>query len=142
MSIILGQASCRIQVGISSVPGVVFPAYRIARSISVVLISGKGRAIAGTAGASRGISPASTCLCRRFLMRTALFSGSVVAGGRSGDWGSFKGGDWKLPVDLCHLLILKTSLAWVVWSSLVRQYWALAHRTALLRSLLVQAPIR
>ena len=128
-----------MQVGTSSSPGAVFPACNRACETVVKVISGSGRLALGTAGESRGISPTSAWFWSRVLTRIALFSGNVVARAWPGDWGSLSGGERKLPIDLCHLLILKISLVWVAWLILVCQYRSLAFLMVLHRSFFIQA---
>src|SRR6201995_14310 len=132
-----------MHVGISSAPGAVLPACRIARSTSVSRISGKERVALGTVGASsNGTAPPSAVFWSKFSTKTDLFSAGETAGGWSGKRGSLRGGLRKFPVDLCHLLILKTSLSCVAESSLFCQNCLLALRTALRKSLFVQSLAR
>lgn len=142
MFLISGQAVRKMHVGISSSPGAVLPACKIARSTSVSQISGKERVALGTVRAAKGTSPTPAVFWSKFSTKTDLLSAGETAGGWSGKWGSFRGGLRKFPIDLCHLLILKTSLSCVAECSLFCQNCLLALRTALRKSLFVQSPTR
>jgi hypothetical protein len=78
------------------------------------------------------MSPTSAVFWSRVLTKTSLFPGIKEPGGASGERGSFRGGLLYEPVDLCHLVIAKTSFIDVTESSLSRQNFRLARRTAFL----------
>src|SRR6202043_2676297 len=98
-----------------------------------VVIAGKLIDRTGTTGASKGISPASAVFDRRFRTRISLLSEVSIARLCVGFCGSLKGGLRYVPVDLCHFVILYTSVRACTLSSLSVQYDLFALRTVFRR---------
>jgi hypothetical protein len=70
----------------------------------------------------KGISPALAVFDSRFQIRISLLSEVFAARLCVGFCGSLKGGLWYVPVDLCHFVILYTSVRACTLSSLSVQY--------------------
>ena len=79
-------------MGISSRPGAVFPALRIALRMSATVTGGKLILRVAVVGESKGISPASAVFVRRFRTRMSRFSSMPAARPRCRFCGSVNGG--------------------------------------------------
>lgn len=75
--------------------------------------------VLATAGANNDMSSVSDWLLKRFLANTSILSLVDRASGLSGRKGSFKGGVWYVPFDLCHLVIGKISLEFAAWPDII-----------------------
>jgi len=89
---ITGQAACKTLVGILSLPGAVFLAFKIAFCTSCSIIGGKKIVRTGTAGESNGMSPALAVLVNKFCSSISLLSLVLAASSAAGHKESAKGG--------------------------------------------------
>ena len=102
---IIGQATLRTAVGISSRPRAVFPAFKIAVWVSAAVIGGKAILQVVAVGESKGISLASAEFVRRLCIRMPCFLLMSAAKPAFRFSRSLNRGLRYAPIDLCHLVI-------------------------------------
>src|SRR5699024_5989384 len=121
-----GQVFFNTALGISSWPGVLLLAWKMARCASPVVTGGKGRVASESFSLQlTGTSSAEAAFWRRVFTRSSALESEVV-------WTVsplLRGGIGKDPSVLFHLIALKTSWLSVKLSSCVRQYCRFAWRT-------------
>ena len=102
---IIGQATLRTAVGISSRPRAVFLAFRIALQVSAAIIGEKAILQVAAVGELKGISPISAEFVKRLRIRIPRFLLMSAAKPAFGFSRSLNRGLQYALVDLCYLVI-------------------------------------